>query len=128
MTNNLQELPSDFIKGMEHFNEGAYFEAHETWERIWLISEGEYKIFYQMLIQAAVALFHCSRGNEIGARSLFEASRKKLDSLPSTFMDIDLELFARHLDRFFSDLSVSCSTAPPEKPLLHLIKYQSGQK
>src|SRR5262249_31389734 len=44
--------PTQYLDGIEHFNAGRYFEAHEIWEEIWLHSYGDTKLFYQMLIQA----------------------------------------------------------------------------
>src|SRR5437773_5896023 len=35
-----------YLKGIEHFNAGRYFDAHEVWEEIWLHSSGDTKIFY----------------------------------------------------------------------------------
>src|SRR5215475_5591533 len=28
--------PSPYLQGIEHFNKGRYFDAHEVWEEIWL--------------------------------------------------------------------------------------------
>jgi predicted metal-dependent hydrolase len=63
-------------KGVKLFNAGRYFEAHEQWERLWRLSMGPDRAFYQAIIQAAAALIHLTRGNERGARSLWaKASR-----------------------------------------------------
>jgi uncharacterized protein len=57
------------------FNEQAFFEAHEVLEDLWLVTEGDQKLFYQGLIQCAVALAHWKKSNrrgadQVGARSL----------------------------------------------------------
>jgi len=55
--------PDVYQQGIDLFNEGRFFECHEAWEEIWKRSDGEVKLFYQGLIQAAVAILHAQRGN-----------------------------------------------------------------
>ena len=62
--------PDFFENGIDLFNEGRFFECHEAWEEVWKRSDGEQKLFYQGLIQAAVAILHAQRGNLQGARSM----------------------------------------------------------
>ena len=57
-----------FEKGLLFFNAGEYYQAHETWEDLWRVTEGPVRVFYQGLIQAAVGLYHLERGNATGAR------------------------------------------------------------
>jgi hypothetical protein len=88
-----------YLRGIEHFNAGRYFDAHEVWEEIWLLSSGDTKVFYQMLIQAAVGLHHYERGNSRGARGMHGNVVEKLGRLPSVFMLLDLVEFSRGADR-----------------------------
>jgi len=80
---------TDFYEqGIDLFNEGRFFECHEAWEEIWKRSDGEPKLYYQGLIQAAVAILHAQRGNLEGARSLYEKASTKLDQLPPEHMGL----------------------------------------
>src|SRR5260370_24460310 len=79
-----------YEEGIGLFNEGRFFECHEAWEEIWKRSDGEVKLFYQGLIQAAVAILHAQRGNLEGARSLHQKAREKLDPLAHEHMGIAL--------------------------------------
>ena len=88
---NLKKHHTDFFEqGIDLFNEGRFFECHEAWEEIWKRSDGEAKLFYQGLIQAAVAILHAQRGNLQGARSLHQKAREKLDPLADDHMGIAL--------------------------------------
>src|SRR5204862_3147329 len=87
--------PREYLQGIEDFNAGRYFDAHEIWEEIWLRSSGDTKLFYQMLIQAAVGLHHYERGNARGARGMNTNVTDKLGRLPSAYMSLDLVEFAR---------------------------------
>lgn len=113
-----QVYPREYIEGITHFNARRYFEAHESWEEIWLRSSGEAKIFYQMLIQAAVGLHHYERANFRGARGMYKNVAEKLTQLPSTFMSLDVIGFAYQFKEFFAELieNEREETAPAELP------------
>jgi pSer/pThr/pTyr-binding forkhead associated (FHA) protein len=93
-----------YLQGIEHFNAGRYFDAHEVWEEIWLNSSGDTKVFYQMLIQAAVGLHHYERDNSRGARGMHANVVEKLSRLPSVFMSLDLVEFSRSFDASLAGL------------------------
>jgi pSer/pThr/pTyr-binding forkhead associated (FHA) protein len=96
--------PREYLEGIKHFNERRYYDAHEVWEEIWLRSSEETRLFYQMLIQAAVGLHHYERGNTRGARGMHTNVSEKLERLPQFFMSVDLKDFARQFKSFFTDL------------------------
>jgi uncharacterized protein len=79
-----------FRRGIEQFNSGHFFEAHETWEEIWLQSPEPDKTFLQGIIQITAAFHHHSRGNLRGARSLLEAGLARLDRFPDAHRGIAL--------------------------------------
>jgi pSer/pThr/pTyr-binding forkhead associated (FHA) protein len=110
--------PREYLQGIKLFNTKQYFDAHEIWEEIWLRSSGETKLFYQMLIQAAVGLHHYERGNSRGARGMYKNVCEKLTRLPSFFMSVDLNEFEREFKKFFADLieSETETTLPPDLP------------
>ena len=91
-----------FDEGIALFNAGKFFECHEAWEEIWKRSRGDEKLFYQGIIQAAVAILHAQRGNLIGAASLYAKASAKLDHLPSEHMGIALGELRMALKDFFA--------------------------
>jgi uncharacterized protein len=99
-----------FQQGINLFNEGRFFECHEAWEQAWLRSIGEEKLFYQGMIQAAVAILHAQRGNREGTRSLRAKALDKLTPLPADYMGIALDELRRSLQEF-CDLVLSGSSA-----------------
>lgn len=64
-----------YLAGIVLFNRRDYFAAHEVWEDLWNDCPAADRRFHQSLIQAAVALYHWSRGNAAGARRLFHSAR-----------------------------------------------------
>jgi predicted metal-dependent hydrolase len=97
--------PREYLAGIRHFNAGRFFEAHEIWEEVWLRSSDETKVFYQMLIQAAVGLYHHEKGNSRGASGMYAAVIEKLARLPAVFMSLDLRGFADAWRSFFTPRS-----------------------
>lgn len=88
-----------FHKGIKLFNEGDWFEAHETWEDIWRMANDEKKRFYQGLIQAAVTIEHLRRGNPRGARSVHGTCLPKFKGLPAVYMGINIQKFLADFER-----------------------------
>ncbi|MBV8362269.1 MAG: DUF309 domain-containing protein [Deltaproteobacteria bacterium] len=100
-------IDARFAEGVQLFNQGNFFEAHELWEHRWKKAEGEEKTFYQGLIQAAVALCHVQRGNYTGAISVYLKSWPKLARFPAVWMGIELGQFRRELRWYFNTLRTS---------------------
>ena len=119
--------PRQYLEGIEHFNERRYFDAHEVWEEIWLHASDQTKLFYQMLIQAAVALHHHERANMRGASGMYQNVLSKLERFPPTYMSIDLVEFARQLKIYFSELGQAVrgqeDAAEKPGPVIHLIEF-----
>jgi uncharacterized protein len=122
----METYPREYLQGIEDFNAGRYFDAHEIWEEIWLRSSGETKVFYQMLIQAAVGLHHYERGNSRGARGMHANVIEKLGRLPSVFMSLDLAGFSRQFKIALSELIDNNNEAAPaddkHRPTIELLE------
>ncbi|GAN35164.1 MAG: DUF309 domain-containing protein [Candidatus Brocadia sp. AMX2] len=90
-----------FEEGIKFFNEGNYFEAHETWEDQWRgIENSPEKYFIQGLIMVAVALHHYKRKNYIGTSRLLEKGIKLLKKLEGIKIKIDLDDFLKEIVTF----------------------------
>jgi uncharacterized protein len=87
-----------FREGLNFFNAGRYFDAHEAWEDVWRSTEpGPLRCFYQGLIQAAVALLHLERGNVLGARSQLGKAIRNLEQNLSEGSAVDGEGLVQQL-------------------------------
>lgn len=86
------------LSGVAHFNAREFWEAHESWETIWLVAASEVEQFLQGLIQVAAAYHHVKRGTFRGAVRLFDAGLRRLSGFPEDYCGIDrrpLEIAAR---------------------------------
>ena len=68
--------------GVELFNAGDYFEAHEHWEDVWRSATGSKRSFYQGLIQIAAGGVKLQRGQPRAAEKLLTKGLSRLQALP----------------------------------------------
>lgn len=80
-----------FQHGLELINQGSYFHAHDVLEEVWREVRGEDRLFYQGVVQVAIAMHHFSKANMAGAQSVLAKARKNLEPYPSKSGGIDLE-------------------------------------
>jgi len=93
-------------RGIFFFNSGRYFEAHEVWEDLWREEQGEGRIFYQALVQAAVGMHHATRNNKSGSRAVLLRALSKLDRLPEIVEGIEVGTLRRDLRQVLDKLEV----------------------
>jgi predicted metal-dependent hydrolase len=83
-------LPPHAITGLEYFNAGRYFEAHEELETAWRAEKGPIRELYRGILQVGVAYYHVQRGNYRGALKMLQRCRQWLDPLPDECCGVDL--------------------------------------
>jgi uncharacterized protein len=72
------------------YRAGRYFDAHEALELAWRRSQEPRMLFYQGLIQWAVAFEHRRRGNAAGACRQLAKAWAKLAPAPAGYLGLDL--------------------------------------
>jgi hypothetical protein len=85
-----QPLSTEAQRGLEEFNRGAYFEAHESLETAWKAEDSPGREVYQAVLQVAVAYLQIERGNFNGAAKMFLRLRQWIDPLPDACRGIDI--------------------------------------
>lgn len=82
-----------FLEGIDLFNRGEFFDAHEVWEDLWRDCAAPDRRFYQALIQAAVALHHFERGNHTGAARLYHSGRRYMEPYRPAHLGLAIDPF-----------------------------------
>jgi uncharacterized protein len=83
--------PEELLRlGIDLYNAGHYWNAHEAWEEVWMDSERPLRNFYQGLIQVTAAFVHVTRNEYPGSVRLLDAGIEKLDAYPASYMGLDL--------------------------------------
>ncbi|HSE90084.1 MAG TPA: DUF309 domain-containing protein [Candidatus Binatia bacterium] len=105
-----------FLKGIDEFNQGLFFECHETLEEIWLEEHGEERRFYQGIIQIAAGYFKWEQGVPAGAIKLWHSGLEKLEPYGPVYLGINVESFVQAVKENLAELEAvrqkgeACST------------------
>ena len=98
-------------RGIEHFNRGEFFEAHEVWEEAWTPERDPRRRFLQSLIHVAVGSYHATRGNPEGAcRQLRKALRKMAAFMPE-YESVNTEQLSRDARALLETVEAGASVA-----------------
>lgn len=84
--------PEGLARGVELFNRGRFWDAHEAWEEAWMPDRrGPDGGFYKGLIQLAAGYLHAGRQNRRGALNKLRGGAGYLDPYRPRYRGIDVE-------------------------------------
>lgn len=101
-----------YLYGIDLFNHGYWWEAHEAFEAVWLASgqrSTQCGIFVQGLIQLAGAQLKRFIGEPRGAKSLTRSGSDKLSTVKGLYLGIAVESFVEDAQRCLRE---DCSEFP----------------
>ncbi|PIE89864.1 MAG: hypothetical protein CR997_09125 [Acidobacteria bacterium] len=97
-----------YLYGLDLFNEGFYWEAHEAWGELFRSAFGldaYQRFFFQALVQLAAAMVHVRNKKKSAAFFTYEKGRRKIAAISAAFGDQYLGLHLKHavaaMDAFF---------------------------
>lgn len=91
-----------FEKGIEYFNSGYFFEAHDIFEEIWMDDREESKVFYQGLVQLATGYYHFIMRNLNGTQSQLNKGITKLSKYKPIYQDIHVSELIERVESFLN--------------------------
>ena len=86
----LERVPV-LAQAIREFNEGLFFQSHETLEDVWMVSPWPVRNFFQGIIQVAAALVHLKRNEYPGTHLLLGEAILKLESFTPRYLGVDVE-------------------------------------
>ncbi len=90
-------------RGIELFNRGLYWEAHEAWEEAWTPARrGPDRGFYKGLIQVAAGCLHYRRRNRRGAVNKWRSGADQLRSYLPEHQGVALAPLVSSVDGFLA--------------------------
>ena len=110
----------DLREGRRCYESGAFFEAHEHWELVWLAAPEPEKTFLQALIQTAAAFHHLQRGNCAGTVSLLQSALRRLEGCPESFAGIAVPPLRGAIRQWVQALETDSPSPLPPIPRLEL--------
>lgn len=121
--NILMELDwsqGELREGRRCYESGAFFEAHEHWESVWLTAREPEKTFLQALIQVAAAFHHYQRGKFAGTASLLRSALRRLNAYPEEFAGIAVAPLRAAIGLWLQALETVPPSSPPPIPRIEL--------
>ena len=104
MTIKSQKLPNSVLQGLQRFNQGEFYEAHEDFEAAWRKTPGEEREYYRALLQISGGFFRLTLGNSKGARKFFQLAKGWLARFPNSYFGIDNLAVQNNLNTILYDL------------------------
>lgn len=90
-----------FQEGIELFNRGEFFAAHETWEEIWRSTTPEPRELFQGLVQVAAALHQIlDLRRTIGPRNTLAKARSHLELYAPVASGLDVATLLESVRRW----------------------------
>ncbi len=87
----MTEQPAAFWLGVTQFNQGQFYECHDTLEALWIEAIEPDKTFYQAILQLAVAFYHLGNHNWQGAVTLLGEGLGRLSRYPEVYAEIRVD-------------------------------------
>jgi predicted metal-dependent hydrolase len=84
-------LHPDAISGIDLFDQGEFYEAHEPLEKAWMETAEPERLLYQGILQIGLAYFQISRDNYRGALKMFRRGRKNLTPLGESMLGVNIQ-------------------------------------
>ncbi len=101
----LQSRLGEFYKAVEQFNDGYYFESHETLEDLWMVTPLPDRDLFQAVVQLAAALVHFVRGEYPGILKLLDAAAAKLGRFTPEKFDVDVTTLLADTERARAEIA-----------------------
>ena len=90
--------------GLELFNQGRYFEAHEALEAAWRAESGPVRDLYRGILQVGVVYLHITQFNYLGAIKVYQRCRKWLLPWPDTCRGVEVGQLRQDLEAVMTAL------------------------
>lgn len=85
----VEERRHILVAGIDQYNDGYFFEAHETLEELWLPSPWPIRPFLQGIIQLSAGFVHLMRHEYPGTVRLIGRAIEKLEEAPDEFLGVN---------------------------------------
>ncbi len=116
-------------RGLELFNEGHYFEAHEELEAAWRDEKGKIRHLYQGILEAGVTYLHITRGNYWGALKVYKRSMRWLKDWPEVCRGIEVDRLRRDLTAAIAEVERLGENGVQsfDRSMLKPVKWEEGK-
>ena len=100
---DVSSVTGAYEHGLALARAGAYFEAHEEFERAWRACDPDERDFFQGLVHVVVSAYQSGRGKPVAAERQRLKALRRLAAFEPVHRGLDVELLRAKLDRAEAD-------------------------
>ena len=108
----------NFNDALSLFNEQKWYEAHDAFEDIWNILDGDERQVVHGILQVSVSQFHLSKGNINGATILLGEGLGRIKNRTYVNFGVDLDSFCLILENLLKKLQFKEKFTKNDMPFL----------
>ncbi len=116
-----KSFKDSFFTALNLFNNHDWYEAHDAFEEIWNVVDGDERQVIQGILQVSVSQFHLSKGNLNGATILLGEGLGRIKTRTQIDLGIDLESFCKCLEDLLRKLQYKEILNEKDMPFLKLL-------
>jgi hypothetical protein len=90
--------------GIDLFNQGAFYPAHDALEEAWMLDESAGRDLYRGILQVGIAYYQIEKGNYRGAAKMLLRVQQWLDPLSDICRGVDIAGLRSDVDRVYEAL------------------------
>ncbi|MGO4881984.1 MAG: DUF309 domain-containing protein [Bryobacteraceae bacterium] len=117
-----------YLRGVELYSAGKFFECHEVLEELWTPMRGPHRLFLQALIHFAVAFYHQQRNNPLGAERQLRKALRKIERYVPSYEGVDTATLHREGRACLARIMAGETPAPPRMLLQSLLDGGLGNR
>jgi len=121
-------LPQDFIQGLETFNQGLFYEAHEYFENAWRQTSGKEREFFRAFLHLSGGFFRLTQDRPGAALKFFVHSLKWFSVFPGSFFGYRVTHIRQHLRQLMQAIDQNIPPGVILKIHFYPIHPQEGHK
>jgi len=110
-----------YLRGIELYRAGEFFECHEVLEELWTHMRGPRRLFLQALIHFAVAFYHQQRRNRLGAERQLRKALRKIERYLPLYEGVDTATLHREGQACLRRILAGETPQPPRMLLQRLL-------
>ena len=114
----IKSFEANFFNALNLFNNQEWYEAHDAFEDIWNILDGDERQIIQGILQVSVSQFHLSKGNLNGAMILLGEGLGRIKNRTNIDLGVDLKSFCECLEELLKKLQNKEELNKNDKPYL----------
>jgi predicted metal-dependent hydrolase len=114
---DVSSVTGGYEHGLALARAGAYFEAHEEFERAWRACDPDERDFFQGLVHVVVSAYQTGRGKPVAAERQRLKALRRLAAFEPVHRGLDVELLRAKLDRAEADPREHLVERDPQPPV-----------